>query len=103
MNFKNAEAEKTTVTRDLTPLKNVTGNLYQSIVAISKRANQINVELKEELGQKLEDFSTHTDNLEEIFENREQIEISKIYEKLPKPTAFAIEELKTGKLSIKKD
>jgi DNA-directed RNA polymerase subunit K/omega len=100
MNFKNTEAEKTTVTRDVTGLKDVTGNLYQSIVAMSKRANQINVELKEELGQKLEDFSTHTDNLEEIFENREQIEISKIYEKLPKPAAFAIEELKSGKLKI---
>lgn len=103
MNFKNTDAEKTTVTRDMLPIKSVTGNLYQSIVAISKRANQISVEMKEELGQKLEDFSSHTDNLEEIFENREQIEISKIYEKLPKPVSFAIEELKMGKLKIKRD
>jgi DNA-directed RNA polymerase subunit K/omega len=102
MIFKNTDAEKTTVTRDLAPIKDATGNLYLSIVALSKRANQINIELKEELHQKLEDFSSYTDNLEEIFENREQIEISKIYEKLPKPAAIAIEELKRGKLKIQK-
>jgi DNA-directed RNA polymerase subunit K/omega len=103
MNFKNSNAEKTTVTRDLTQIQDATGNVYQSIVALSKRANEINVELKEELGQKLEDFASHTDNLEEIFENREQIEISRIYEKLPKPVAMAIDELQSGKLEITKD
>jgi len=103
MNFKNSDAEKSTITRDLKTIQAASGNIYQSIVALSKRANQINVELKEELGQKLEDFSTHTDNLEEIFENREQIEISRIYEKLPKPVAFAIDEMNSGKLVIKKD
>jgi DNA-directed RNA polymerase subunit K/omega len=93
MNFKNSNAERTTITRDVVDLQEKTGNIYESIVALSKRSNQINVELKEELTQKLSDFASHTDNLEEIFENREQIEISKFYEKLPKPVAMAIQEL----------
>ena len=93
MNFKNVTAEKTTVTRDTIRIEEKTGNIYQSIVAISKRSNQISATLKEELTQKLQEFNTSTDNLEEIFENREQIEISKFYEKLPKPVAMAIQEL----------
>jgi len=92
MSFKNSTAEKTTITRDTRSLEQETGNIYESIVLIAKRANQLNVDLKEELTQKLQEFASSTDNLEEIFENREQIEISRFYERLPKPAAMAIEE-----------
>jgi DNA-directed RNA polymerase subunit K/omega len=98
MSFKNSTAERTTITRDVVELEGLTGNVYETLVAISKRANQINVELKEELHQKLQEFSSHTDNLEEIFENREQIEVSKFYERLPKPVAMSIEEFEKGKV-----
>jgi BioD-like phosphotransacetylase family protein len=74
-------------------LEEKTGNIYQSLVAISKRSNQISVQIKEELNQKLQEFATSSDNLEEVFENREQIEISKHYEKMPKSTAIATQEL----------
>lgn len=103
MNFKNSTAERTTITRDVVEIKEKTGNVYESIVALSKRSNQLSVELKEELTQKLQEFSSSIDNLEEIFENREQIEISKFYEKLPKPVAIAIEELLTDQLYIRRD
>ena len=96
MSYKNSTAERTTVTRDLDKLEDRTGNLYESIVVISKRSNQIAVEMKEELTSKLQEFATHTDNLEEVFENREQIEISRHYEKLPKPVAIAIQEFQEG-------
>ena len=92
MNFKNSTAEKTTITRDIVDFENVAGNVYEAIVAMSKRSNQLNVELKEELTQKLQEFASTTDNLEEIFENREQIEISRFYERLPKPVAIAMQE-----------
>jgi DNA-directed RNA polymerase subunit K/omega len=75
-----------------------TGNIYETVVIIGKRANQIAVEMKEELKQKLEDFSSTTDNLEEIFENREQIEISRYYERLPKPTLIAAQEFEDGNI-----
>ncbi|MFP5470986.1 MAG: DNA-directed RNA polymerase subunit omega [Bacteroidia bacterium] len=101
MSFKNSTAERTTITRDAVELENLTGNIYETLTAISKRANQLNVELKEELHQKLEEFSSHTDNLEEIFENREQIEVSKFYERLPKPVAMAIEEFEKDKVFTK--
>jgi DNA-directed RNA polymerase subunit K/omega len=78
-----------------------TGNIYESIVAMSKRSNQISVELKEELTNKLQEFASSTDNLEEIFENREQIEISKFYEKMPKPVAMAMQELLEDKLYVR--
>ena len=81
------------ITRDLFDLEEKIGNIYESIAILAKRSNQINVDLKEELTQKLQEFASSTDNLEEIFENREQIEISKFYERLPKPVAMAIEEL----------
>ena len=84
MNFKNLKAERTTITRDIVNLEEKTGNIYQSIVAISKRANQINSTLKEELTSKLQEFNVATDNLEEVFENREQIELSRHYEKMAK-------------------
>lgn len=101
MTFKNSTAERSTITRDTVNLEANTGNIYQSIVAMAKRSNQISVELKEELTQKLQEFASSTDNLEEIFENREQIEISKFYEKLPKPVAMSIQELLEEKIFIK--
>lgn len=94
MSFKNINAERSTVTRDTIELEKESGNIYESIVVLSKRANQISTSMKEELTSKLQEFASSTDNLEEIFENREQIEISRFYEKLPKPVAIAIEEMK---------
>jgi len=79
-------------TRDLGKIAAVTGNLYKSINAIAKRSEQLNTRLKEELHRKLEEFATGSDNLEEVFENREQIEISRYYEKLPKTTIMALAE-----------
>lgn len=79
-----------------------TGNMYMSVAVISKRANQVAVKLKEELNSKLAEFATTVDNLEEVFENREQIEISKYYERLPKPTNLAIEEFLEGKVYVRK-
>ena len=90
-----------TVTRTLTDLDSKTGNIYESVVIISKRANQIGSEIKQELGRKLADFSTSGDSLEETFENREQIEVSKYYERMPKPTLIATEEFIEGKLSYR--
>lgn len=102
MSFKNSTAERSTVTRDTIKMEVNTGNIYESIVALSKRSNQISVELKEELTQKLQEFASSTDNLEEIFENREQIEISKFYEKLPKPVAIAVQELLDDNIYIRR-
>src|SRR5215213_10075271 len=85
-------------TRDVNELKNKTGNLYQSISVIGRRANQINISLKEELHNKLEEFASHTDSLEEIHENKEQIEISRAYEKMPNPSILATQEFLEGKV-----
>jgi len=101
MQYKNVNAEKTTVTRDVVNLEDKTGNLYQSIVAVSKRSNQISTQIKEELTQKLQEFATSSDSLEEVFENREQIEISKHYEKMPKSTAIAMQELLEDKIYLR--
>ena len=90
--------ENTTVTRDLRTLEGTTGNIYESISIIAKRANQIGLNVKEELNAKLSEFATSSDNLEEIFENREQIEISKHYERQPKPTLVAINDYQEGKI-----
>ena len=98
MSFKNSKAERSTVTRKVDDTDAVTGNIYESLVVASKRANQINVELKEELTAKLQEFSSSTDNLEEVFENREQIEISRFFEKLPKPVSIAMDELLEDKI-----
>ncbi len=87
-----------TIPRDVRDLENPTGNLYESLVIISKRANQISSQIKEELHNKLSEFATDNDTLEEVFENREQIEISTYYEKLPKPTVIATEEFLGGKV-----
>ncbi len=92
----------TTVTRNLPEFDNETGNLYESLVIIAKRANQISAEMKEELNSKLSEFNTSSDNLEEVFENREQIEISKYYERLPKPTLISIQEFQDGKIYYRK-
>jgi len=93
-----AVVANTTVTRDLRDLDVNTDNLYESIVVVSKRANQIAVDVKEELNAKLAEFATTNDNLEEVFENREQIEISKHYERMPKPTLVAIDEFLKDKV-----
>jgi DNA-directed RNA polymerase subunit K/omega len=98
INFKKTNAEPTTITRDMRDLDGDTGNIYEAIAIISKRANQISAELKEELTGKLQEFASNTDNLEEVFENREQIEISKHYERLPKPSSIAIQEFLEGKI-----
>jgi hypothetical protein len=94
MNFKSIKADKTTETRDNHALElQGTGNLFETIVVLSGRSNQLAVEMKQELNAKLEEFIMPTDSLEEVFENREQIEISKFYERLPKPHSIAIAEL----------
>ncbi len=92
MNNSEIEIPNSTITRDTREISEISGNLYESVAIISKRANQISSTMKEELVAKLEEFASEHDNLEEIFENREQIEISKYYESLPKPTIVAIEE-----------
>lgn len=92
MDYKKSRAPITTITRDLDKLEAVTGNIYESVIIISKRSNQISVEMKQELNRKLEEFAYYTDNLEEVFENREQIEISKFYERLPKSSLIALQE-----------
>jgi len=92
MNYKETNAPVTTVTYDKNIIESQTDNIYEAISIISKRAVQINTDLKRELVEKLEEFATYNDSLEEIFENKEQIEVSKFYEKLPKPTAMAVEE-----------
>jgi hypothetical protein len=94
MNFKSIKADKSTETRDNHKLESQgTGNLFETIVILSSRSNQLALEMKQELNAKLEEFITPTDSLEEVFENREQIEISKFYERLPKPHSIAVAEL----------
>ena len=88
----NANTTNVVETKNLTDIKAKTGNLYESIAIIAKRANQINISLKEELHNKLEEFASHTDSLEEIHENKEQIEISKAYERMPNPALLATQE-----------
>ena len=101
INYKNTNAERTTITRDVEFLDKNTGNIYKAIDAIAKRSDQISSEMKDELVRKLAEFASTTDNLDEIFENREQIEISKFYEQLPKPAMIAIQEFIEGKIHIK--
>ncbi len=96
MNYKSDVS--TTVTRNTVEFEKGTDNIYESLVVVSKRANQISAELKEELNGKLSEFNQQTDNLEEVFENREQIEISKYYERLPKPTLIALQEYGEDKI-----
>ena len=98
MDYKRSNAPLNTVTRDVIKLSQDTGNVYETVCIIAKRANQIAVEMKKDLEKKLQEFASMSDNLEEISENREQIEISRYYEKLPKPTLIATQEFKDGKL-----
>ncbi|MAO71151.1 MAG: hypothetical protein CMD02_01410 [Flavobacteriales bacterium] len=100
MNYKKTGAEKSTITRDLIELSEKTGNLYNSISIMAKRSSQINRDIKEELINKLEEFATNHDQLEEVFENSEQIAVSRFYEKLPKPWAIALKELMEDKVYI---
>ena len=90
-------------TRNLNDIKEKTGNLYESIAVIAKRANQINISLREELHNKLEEFASHTDSLEEIHENKEQIEISRAYERMPNPALLATQEFYDNKIYFRKN
>lgn len=101
MNYKHTNAEKNTITRNLLEIEDKTGNVYESIVVVGKRANQISVDIKEELSQKLQSFALPHDTLEEVFENREQIEISKFYERLPKPVSIAMDEFMDNDIYFK--
>lgn len=92
MDYKKTNAPLNTVTRDMIKLAEETGNVYETVCIIGKRSNQIAVEMKRDLEKKLQEFATINDSLEEISENREQIEISRYYEKLPKPTLIATQE-----------
>jgi len=92
MDYKKTKAAGSTVPRNIDQLAEETGNIYETVMILAKRSNQIASELKEELNQKLSEFASYTDNLEEVFENREQIEISKFYERLPKSTLIATQE-----------
>jgi DNA-directed RNA polymerase subunit K/omega len=93
MDYKKTKAPLTTVTRNLNDMDGGTGNIYETVMVAAKRANQISVEMKLELNRKLEEFAYYTDNLEEVFENPEQIEISKFFERLPKPSLISLQEL----------
>lgn len=110
MDYKKTKAPTNCITRDVVEMADKTGNVYESVVICSKMADQVNADIRKELYKKLEEFATYNDNLEEIHENREQIEVSKYYEKLPKPTNIAVEEFMndnvyytTQDFSIKKD
>ncbi|MBZ0244010.1 MAG: DNA-directed RNA polymerase subunit omega, partial [Bacteroidales bacterium] len=92
MDFKKIKTETTAVTRQKDQFYEGTGNIYETVAILSKRANQISADLKEELNNKIAEFATSSDNLEEVFENREQIEIAKFYERLPKTTLIAVHE-----------
>ena len=96
MDYKKSKAPVNTVTRDIMDLCEETNNIYESVAIIAKRANQIGVEIKQDLSKKLAEFASYNDSLEEVFENREQIEISRYYEKLPKPTLMAAQEFEDG-------
>ena len=98
MDLKKTNAPVNTVTYDRNQIDEPTGNVYEAISIIAKRADQINVEIKKELIDKLEEFATYNDSLEEVFENKEQIEVSKFYEKLPKPHSLAVQEWLTDKV-----
>lgn len=99
MDYKKTNAPLNTVTRDMIKLAEPTGNVYETVCIIAKRANQIAVEMKHELEKKLQEFASMSDTLEEVSENREQIEISRFYEKLPKPTLIATQEYIENKIA----
>ena len=98
MNYRKSNAPTNTITRDMVTLAERTGNVYETVCVISKRSNQIAAAIKQDLDAKLQEFASPTDGLEEVFENREQIEISLYYERLPKPTLIATQEYEEGEL-----
>ena len=98
MYFKRTKAPTSTVTRNILDLCEDTNNIYESVAIIAKRANQIGIDIKQELNKKLSEFASYNDSLEEVYENREQIEISRYYEKLPKPTLYATQEFLENKV-----
>lgn len=102
MEYKKLKVDQEAVTRNLSEFDKDTKNIYESIVVLSKRANQISAVLKEELHEKLKEFTSHIDNLDEVFENREQIELARSYEQLPKPTLLSINELLNKKIYFRR-
>ncbi|MGN0186739.1 MAG: DNA-directed RNA polymerase subunit omega [Paludibacteraceae bacterium] len=98
MDYKKMKAPTNTVTRDMNQLCESVGNIYETVRIIAKRSNQIATEMKHDLDKKLQDFSSSSDSMEEVFENHEQIEISRFYEKMPKPTLEAIQEFEDDKV-----
>ena len=98
MDLRKTNAPVNTITYNKNVIEQPTGNVYEAISIIAKRANQINSDIKKELTEKLEEFATYNDSLEEVFENKEQIEVSKFYEKLPKSHALAVQEWLDGKI-----
>jgi DNA-directed RNA polymerase subunit K/omega len=102
MDYKKTKTDHEAITRNLSAFDTNTQNLYETIVILSKRANQISTSMREELHEKLKDFTSHIDNLEEVFENREQIELARAYESLPKPALVAIHELLNDKIYFRK-
>ncbi|MBR1787239.1 MAG: DNA-directed RNA polymerase subunit omega [Paludibacteraceae bacterium] len=101
MDLKKSKAPHNTITRDMNEMSQRVGNVYETVAIIAKRANEVSAELKHELDEKLRDFASPNDSMEEVFENREQIEISKVYERLPKPTLIATQEFIDDQLVIK--
>ncbi|MCK4677608.1 MAG: DNA-directed RNA polymerase subunit omega [Bacteroidales bacterium] len=98
MDYKKVKSDTSAITRTVRDFDQETGNIYESVAVMSKRANQISLEMKEELDRKIAEFASPTDNLEEVFENREQIEIAKFYERVPKPTLIAVQEFLDDKI-----
>lgn len=98
MDYRKIAASTNTESRDVMKMSEPVGNVYEMVRIISKRANQLSIEMKRDLDTKLQEFASYSDNLEEVFENHEQIEISRFYEKLPKPSLMAIEEWKEGQI-----
>jgi DNA-directed RNA polymerase subunit K/omega len=98
MDYKKVNAPTNTISRDMNTMSEEVGNIYETVKIIGKRANQISVETKAELDKKLQEFASFNENIEEVFENREQIEISRYYEKLPKPVLVATQEFIEGKI-----
>ena len=98
MDYKRLDSPLSTITRDMNSLSENVGNIYESVSIIGKRANQIDQELKMELDKKLQEFASYSDSIEEVFENREQIEISRFYEKMPKPALLATQEFIEDKI-----
>ena len=101
MKFKNTGAEKNTITRDISQFSNKIENIFKAVSIMAKRSSQVNEKMKEELMEKLEEFAISQDQLDEVFENKEQIAVSKFYESLPKPWAIAMEELLNNELYMR--